>query len=78
MRLPGVICKCGSEDIFASQSKQHIKLICAKCGRYIKFANKNEKNLMQEILQRNPFNENIKEGGTNNETKPNLSTLSPQ
>lgn len=32
-----------------------------KCGRYIKFAkNKNEKNLMQEILQRNPFNENIK------------------
>ena len=37
------------------------KLICAKCGRYIKFANKNEKNLMQEILQRrNPFNENIK------------------
>lgn len=55
MRLPGVICKCGSEDIFASQSKQHIKLICAKCGRYIKFANKNEKNLMQEILQRNPF-----------------------
>lgn len=61
MRLPGVICKCGSEDIFASQSKQHIKLICAKCGRYIKFVNKNEKkNLMQEILQRNPFNENIK------------------
>lgn len=61
MRLPGVICKCGSEDIFASQSKQHIKLICAKkCGRYIKFANKNEKNLMQEILQRNPFNENTK------------------
>jgi hypothetical protein len=31
-----------------------------KCGRYIKFANKNETNLMQEILQRNPFNENIK------------------
>ena len=60
MRLPGVICKCGSEDIFASQSKQHIKLICVKCGRYIKFANKNEKNLMQEILQRNPFNENTK------------------
>lgn len=60
MRLPGVICKCGSEDIFASQSKQHIKLICAKCGRYIKFANKNENNLMQEILERNPFNENIK------------------
>lgn len=30
MRLPGVICKCGSEDIFASQSDQHIKLICAK------------------------------------------------
>lgn len=43
MTLPGVICKCGSEDIFASQSNQHIKLICAKCGRYIKFANKNEK-----------------------------------
>lgn len=60
MRLSGVICKCGSEDIFASQSKQDIKLICAKCGRYIKFANKNEKNLMQETLQRNPFNENIK------------------
>ena len=55
MTLPGVICKCGSEDIFASQSNQHIKLICAKCGRYIKFANKNEKNLIQEILQRNPF-----------------------
>ena len=31
-----------------------------KCGRYIKFANKNEKNLMQEILQRNPFNEKHK------------------
>jgi Fe2+ or Zn2+ uptake regulation protein len=45
MRLPGVICKCGSEDIFALQSKQHIKLICAKCGRYIKFANKNEKRI---------------------------------
>ena len=60
MRLPGVICKCGSEDIFASQSKQHIKLICAKCGRYSKFANKQEKNLIEAILQRNPFNENIK------------------
>lgn len=46
MTLPGVICKCGSEDIFASQSNQHIKLICAKkCGRYIKFANKNEKRI---------------------------------
>lgn len=60
MRLPGVICKCGSEDIFASQSKQHIKLICAKCGCYIKFANKQEKNLIEAILQRNPFNENTK------------------
>ena len=60
MTLPGVICKCGSEDIFASQSNQHIKLICAKCGRYIKFANKQEKNLIQIILQRNPFNENTK------------------
>lgn len=60
MRLPGVICKCGSEDIFASQSKQHIKLICTKCGRYIKFANKQEKNLIEAILQRNPFNENTK------------------
>lgn len=25
MTLPAVICKCGSEDIFASQSNQHIK-----------------------------------------------------
>lgn len=60
MTLPGVICKCGSEEIFASQSNQHKKLICAKCGRYIKFANKQEKNLIEAILQRNPFNENTK------------------
>lgn len=60
MRLLGVICKCGSEDIFAVQSNQNIKLICAKCGRYIKFANKQEKNLIEAILQRNPFNENTK------------------
>lgn len=61
MRLPGVICKCGSEEIFVSQSDQHTKLIiCAKCGRYIKFANKQEKNLIEAILQRNPFNENTK------------------
>ena len=44
---------------FSIQST-HKTNICAKCGRYIKFANKNEKNLMQEILQRNPFNENTK------------------
>lgn len=56
MTLPGVICKCGSEEIFAMQSNQHIKLICAKCGRYIKFANKQEKNLIEAITQRNPFN----------------------
>lgn len=56
MRLPGVMCKCGSEEIFASQSNIHIKLICAKCGRYIKFANKQEKNLLEKtIIQRNPF-----------------------
>lgn len=60
MTLPGVICKCGSEEIFASQFNQHTKLICAKCGRYIKFANKQEKNLIEAILQRNPFNENTK------------------
>ena len=56
MVLPGVICKCGSEEIFVIQSNHHIKLICAKCGRYIKFANKQEKNLIEAITQRNPFN----------------------
>lgn len=38
----------------------HKTNICAKCGRYIKFANKQEKNLIEAILQRNPFNENTK------------------
>lgn len=76
MTLPGVICKCGSEEILATQSNNHVKVICAKCGRYIKFANKQEKNLIEAITQRNPFINNTRRN--NNETQSLMSTLSPQ
>lgn len=56
MRLPCVVCKCGCEELYEVPTGPHIKLICCRCGRYIKFANKRETNIIKALTSRNPFN----------------------
>lgn len=46
MRILSLTCKkCGSRDLLPIHGKTHMKLICSECGEFIKFANKQEKNI---------------------------------
>ena len=49
MKLNNVVCMCGNDDVFLMQRKgekvTHTGIYCAKCGKWIKWASKNERNL---------------------------------
>ena len=48
MRILNLACKkCGSRDLLPIHGKTHTKLICSRCGEFIKFANKQEKNIVK-------------------------------
>lgn len=50
MKIKNYKCKCGSDDFgFITQSNTIHRVVgihCKKCGRWLKWADKNEKNLM--------------------------------
>lgn len=52
MKIGKLKCKkCGSENLIVckkDKSYPHTKIICGDCGAFVKFANKNEKNLIKE------------------------------
>ena len=41
-------CKCGSDDFFLHHEGNQFGIYCQKCGKWLKWANKNERNLFKE------------------------------
>ena len=40
-------CKCGSTDLFTEQKGNNLGLYCSKCGKWIKWLNKDEARLFE-------------------------------
>lgn len=38
-------CKCGHDDFFFADKENHIGIYCTYCGKWLKWANKDEQNL---------------------------------
>lgn len=48
MRIKNYVCKdCGSYDFFIKESGSQVGIYCAECGKYLKWADKNERNLLK-------------------------------
>lgn len=47
MQIKDYQCKCGSKDLFAlKKSETQVGIYCKNCGRWLKWADKHEKNLI--------------------------------
>lgn len=51
MKIAKYNCKCGSNDFFLgtplnAADSMHIGIYCNKCGKWLKWANKDERNLL--------------------------------
>ena len=48
MKIKDYKCKnCGSYDFFIKESGSQVGIYCAECGKYLKWADKNERNLAE-------------------------------
>lgn len=46
MKIKNYRCKsCGSQDFFLADNAMHIGIYCNECGKWVKWANKDERNL---------------------------------
>lgn len=45
MKIKDYKCKCGSEEFFYTVENIHYGLYCISCGRWLKWANKEEKRI---------------------------------
>ena len=54
MKIKAYRCRCGSKDFFTlKKSESQVGIYCQSCGKWYKWADKNEKNLiMREMVQR--------------------------
>jgi hypothetical protein len=46
MRIKDYVCKCGCSDFFFANKGNHKGIYCTACGKRLKWADKNEKNLI--------------------------------
>lgn len=46
MKIKDYKCICGSEDFFFADKGGHTGIYCSYCGKWFKWANKDEKNLV--------------------------------
>lgn len=52
MQIKDYICSCGCKDFgFIKKSETQTGIYCSKCGKWFKWADKNEKNLAQMVTQ---------------------------
>lgn len=47
MKIKNYVCKCGCDDFSLSRKSIHVGIYCMKCGRWLKWANHDERNLIQ-------------------------------
>ena len=45
MKIKDFKCKCGHDDFFFSDNGKQTGIYCSYCGKWLKWANKDEKNL---------------------------------
>lgn len=45
MKIRDYKCKCGHDDFFFADRGIHVGIYCSHCGRWIRWADKNEQNL---------------------------------
>ena len=60
MKIKNLKCSCGRDDFFASKEGNHTGLYCSYCGKWLKWANKEEKRLIKENVS--DFKGGIKHG----------------
>jgi len=47
MKIKNYRCRCGNDDFFLADEKNQTGIYCTNCGKWFKWANKDEKNLMK-------------------------------
>ncbi len=52
MKIKDYKCLCGSNDFFIDDRGIHTGIYCSKCGKWLKWADKNERNLKKLIEER--------------------------
>lgn len=48
MKIKNYKCKCGSEEFFYTVENNHYGLYCSSCGKWLKWANKEEKRICKD------------------------------
>ncbi len=46
MKIKEYKCKCGSDELFPARKGNHVGIYCCRCGKWLKWANKDEQNLL--------------------------------
>jgi len=46
MKINNYECKCGCNDLFFKEKGSQVGIYCSSCGKWLKWADKNERNLM--------------------------------
>lgn len=47
MKIKGIKCECDSEEFYGESVGNNYGIYCKECGRWQKWANKNERRLLQ-------------------------------
>lgn len=53
MKIKDYQCECGSNQFFFNKKSFQVGIYCAKCGKFLKWANRNEQNLCLQETQIN-------------------------
>ena len=48
MKIKNYVCKCGCDDFFFIEKGTHIGIYCTRCGKWLKWASHDERNLMKQ------------------------------
>ena len=48
MKIKNYKCKCGRDDLFFKEKGNQVGIYCASCGKWLKWADKDERNLMND------------------------------
>lgn len=49
MKIKDYKCNCGNDDFFFHSKGNQVGIYCSYCGKWFKWADKNERNLAQKI-----------------------------
>ena len=58
MKIKNYKCKCGCDDFAFVDVSSTLGIYCTYCGRWLKWANKNEKNILKIEREKNKHDSN--------------------